>query len=243
MPENKSANTGAEPKVTVEPKGELYKITVSARVSCSEQYTVAEGAVTLEVENVAKKDLATKVDGLSAYVVNKANAISMQAATEVKKRIEAEQNAKLEKAKAEAEAKAAEEALMPHTKEEAKAVVVPAGTFDNEADTTLSKLSLDDLETLASSSERTPLTVGARLILGRTDATPVSKPASTGKYEYKTFKSLIRNGNHTVLDMTKRELEFAKKLKNQGLKNDVLADAHKALELGEEVQFTEADLQ
>lgn len=242
MPENKSANTGAEPKVDVEKKGEYYKVTVSARISCSEQYTVAEGAVTLEVENVAKADLQKKVDGLSDYVVQKANTISMQAASEIKKRIEAEQNAKLEKVKAEEAAKAAEEALMPHTKEEAKAVVVPAGTFDNEADTTLSKLSVDDLEALANSSERNPLTIGARLILGKVVATATPAPATTGKYEYKTFKSLIRNGNHTVLDMTKRELEFAKKLKNQGLKNDVLADARKALELGEEVQFTEADL-
>lgn len=84
MPENKSANTGAEPKVDVEKKGEYYKVTVSARISCSEQYTVAEGAVTLEVENVAKADLQKKVDGLSDYVVKKANTISMQAASEIK---------------------------------------------------------------------------------------------------------------------------------------------------------------
>ena len=242
MPENKSANTGDEPKVDVEKKGEYYKVTVSARISCSEQYTVAEGAVTLEVENVAKADLQKKVDGLSDYVVKKANTISMQAASEIKKRIEAEQNAKLEKAKAEADAKAAEEALIPHTKEEAKAVVVPAGTFDNKEDTTLSKLSVDDLEALANSSERTPLTVGARIILGRAETPVASKPANTGRYEYKTFKKNIRAGRHTVLDMTKRELEFVKTLSNQGLKNDILADARKALELGEKVQYTEADL-
>ena len=242
MPENKSANTGAEPKIDVEKKGEFYKVTVSARISCSEQYTVAEGAVTLEVENVAKADLQKKVAGLSDYVVEKANTISMQAASEIKKRIEAEQNAKLEKAKAEADAKAAEEALIPHTKEEAKAVVVPAGTFDNKEDTTLSKLSVDDLEALANSSERTPLTVGARIILGRAETPVASKPANTGRYEYKTFKKNIRAGSHTVLDMTKRELEFVKTLSNQGLKNDILTDARKALELGEKVQYTEADL-
>lgn len=241
MPDNKNP-ASAEPKVDVKKQpDELYKITVSARISCSEQYTVAEGAVTIEVENVQKKDLATKVDGLSTYVVNKANAISMSGANEVKKRIEAEQNAKAEKAKAEAEAKAAEEALMPHTKEEAKAVTVPAGTLDNENDVALSKVSIDDLEVLANSAERTPWTVGARIILGRVEATSTPAPAKQG-YEYKTFTKNIRAGNHTVLDMTKRELKFVKDLNNQGLKNDILADARKALELGEKVQFTEADL-